>query len=94
MIMKSATIGNVKSKSLEGISSLRKKEVLKNSHQKGPLKLGQKPIKCYRCDGWGHGWSEFPTPENLNWRELVGTIVFSTPGSPGSKLTPIPNQNQ
>ena len=30
-IMKSATIGNVKSKAVEGISSPRKKEVLKNS---------------------------------------------------------------
>ena len=34
-IMKSATIGNVKSKVVEGISSPRKKEVLKNSPQKG-----------------------------------------------------------
>ena len=34
MIMKSATIGNVKSKAVEGISSPRKKEVLKNSPQK------------------------------------------------------------
>ena len=35
MIMKSATIGNVKSKVVEGISSPQKKEVLKNSLQKG-----------------------------------------------------------
>ena len=34
-IMKSATIGNVKSKVVEGISSPRKREVLKNSPQKG-----------------------------------------------------------
>ena len=102
-IMKSATIGNVKSKAVEGISSPRKKELLKNSQKgfqgspkkgKGPLKLGQKPIKCYRCDGWGHGWRECPTLENLNWRELVGAIVSSTPGGPGSTPTPTPNQNQ
>ena len=22
----------------------------------GPFKPGQKPTKCYHCDGWGHGW--------------------------------------
>ena len=59
---------------------------------KRPLKLKQKTIKCYRCDGWGHGWRECPTLENLNWRELVGAVVSSTPGSPGS--TPIQIQNQ
>ena len=42
---------------------------------KGVPKSGQKPIKCYRCDGWGHGWKECPTPENLNWRELIGAVV-------------------
>ena len=57
-IMKSATVGNVKPKVTEGISSPRKKEVLGTSPQsvfqgsprkgKGPLKPGQKPIKCYR----------------------------------------------
>ena len=61
MIMKSATIGNVKLKAVEGVSSPRKKEVLGKAHQKGfqgspkmgkgPLKPGQKPIKCNRCDG-------------------------------------------
>ena len=35
MIMKSAAIGNVKPKSVEGVSSLRKKEVLGNSPLKG-----------------------------------------------------------
>ena len=102
MIMKSATVGNVKPKVTEGVSSPRKKEVLGTSPQKGfqgsprkgkgPLKLGQKPIKCHRCDSWGHGWRECPTPENLNWRELVGAVVCSTPGSPGS--TPIQTINQ
>ena len=88
-IMKSAMVGNIKPKVTEGVSSPRKKEVLGTSPQKGfqgssrkgkgPLKLGQKPIKCYRCDGWGHGCRECPTLENLNWRELVGAVVSSTP---------------
>ena len=103
MIMKSATLENVKPKSVEGVSPPRKKEVLGNSPQKGlqgspqkgkgPLKSGQKPIRCSRCDGWGHGWRECPTQENLNWRELVGVVVSSTPGSPGSTPVQAPNQN-
>ena len=65
MIMKSATVGNVKAKVTERVSSQRKKEMLGNcpqkgfqgSHRKGkgPLKLRQKPIKCFTCDSWGHG---------------------------------------
>ena len=103
MIMKSATMGNVKPEVAEGVSSTRKKEVPSSYSQngfqesprkgKGPLKLGQKPIKCYRCDGWGHGWIECPMPENLNWRELVGAAVSSTPGSPGSTTIQTPYQN-
>ena len=64
--MKSATVGNVKLKVTEGVSSPRKKGVLGTSQKgfqgsprkgKRPLKLGQKPIKCYRCDGLG-SWVE------------------------------------
>ena len=68
MIMKSATVAGVKSKVKEGVSSPRKKEMFGNSSQKGvqgsprkgkaSLRPGQKPIKCFRCDGWGHGWRE------------------------------------
>ena len=65
-IMKSATVGGSKPKMTRGVSSPKKKEVFSGSPQKpflgsprkmkGPLKPGQKPIKCYCCDGWGHGW--------------------------------------
>ena len=69
---------------------------LQGSPKKGKasLKPGQKPIKCYLCDGWGHGWRECPTPENLNWRELVGAVVPSNLGNLGSTPTQTPNQNQ
>ena len=41
----------------------------------GPYKLGQKPIQCYNCGGWGHGWRNCPTTvgnrlEELNRAEL------------------------
>ena len=93
-IMKSATIGVVKLKEGDGVSSPKKKKVFQNSPKKvfqgssrkgkGISKPGQKPIKCYRCDGWGHGWKECPTLENVNWRELVGAVVASNPEGSGS----------
>ena len=68
------------------------KKVFQGSPRKGKgvPKPGQKPIKCYRCDGWGHGLKECPTLENLNWRELVAAVVPSTPGSSGSILVLTP----
>ena len=102
--MKSTTIENVKLKDGEGVSSPKKKEVFGNSRKKafqgspwkgkGVSRPGQKPIKCYRCDGWGHEWKECPTLENLNWRELVGAVVSSNPESTGSTRTPNPGHRQ
>ena len=100
----SATIVTGKTKGREGTFLPRKKELLGNSPQKGiqgspkkgkvPLRPGQKPLQCFRCKGWGHGWHECLTLENFNWRELMGAGVLSTPGSPGSAPTQIQNQNQ
>ena len=97
-IMKSTTVENVKLKEGEGVSSPKKKEVFPNSPKKtfqgspqkgkGISKPGQRPIKCYRCDGWGHGWKECPTLENLKWRELVQAVVSSNMEDTG--LTPTP----
>ena len=40
----------------------------------GPFKgKNGKPIRCWRCGGWGHTSRECPTQGNLNWRELNGT---------------------
>ena len=104
MIMKSATIGTEKTKGREGISSPRKKELLGSSPQKRiqgspkkskiSLKPGQKPLQCFRCEGWGHGWHGCLTLENFNWRELMGAGVLSMPGNPGSAPTQIQSQSQ
>ena len=74
-IMNSTTVGNVKMEGREGVLSPKKKEAFRGSPKKtfqgsprkgkGVLKPGQKPIKCYRCDGWGHGSKECLTLENL-----------------------------
>ena len=103
-IMKSVTIGAVKAKGREGIPSPRKKELFWSSPQKrmqvspkkGKISLrpGQKPLQCFWCEGWDHGWHECPTLENLNWRELMWAGVLLTPGSPGSTSTQTQNQNQ
>ena len=29
-----------------------------------------KPIQCYNCGGWGHGWRNCPTMGNVDWRSL------------------------
>ena len=104
MIMRSAMIGTVKTKGREGISSPRKKELLGSSPQKrmkgspkrGKISLrpGQKPLQCFRCEGWGHGWLECLTLENFNWRELMGAGVLSMSGGPGCAPTQIQSQNQ
>ena len=103
-IMKSATVGNVKLKEGEGVQSPKKKEAFRGSPKKafqgspqkgkGISKPGQKPIKCYRCDGWGHGWKECLTLENLKWRELVGAVVSLNPENTGCTPTPNPGHRQ
>ena len=99
-IMKSTMVGNVKMEGGEGVLSPKKKEMFQGSPKKafqgspqkgkGVLKPGQKPIKCYRWDGWSYGWKNCLTLENLKWRELVGAVASSNPESTG--LAPIPNQ--
>ena len=32
----------------------------------GPFKPQQRPIQCYKCEGWGHGWRECATKGNVD----------------------------
>ena len=32
----------------------------------GSFKMGQKPIQCYNCGAWGHGWRNCPTTGNVD----------------------------
>ena len=53
----------------------------------GPFKMGQKPIQCYNCGGWGHGWMNCPTKGNVDWRSLNR----AEPPPEGTAPAPIPN---
>ena len=102
--MKSAMIGTGKTKGREGISSPRKKELLGSFPQermqglpkKGKISLrpGQKPLQCFRCEGWSHGCHECLTLENFIWRKLIGAGVLLMSGNPGSTPTQTQSQNQ
>ena len=39
----------------------------------GPFNKGKKPLRCWRCGGWGHTSRECPTQGNVNWKELNGS---------------------
>ena len=36
----------------------------------GPFSPTDKPMQCFKCGGWGHGWRNCPSQGNINWREL------------------------
>ena len=53
-------------------NSPRKDEKRKSSRgpgtsSAGPFKPSQRPIQCYKCQGWGHGWRECATKGNMDW---------------------------
>ena len=52
----------------------------------GPFKEGQKPMQCYNCGGWGHGWRNCPTVGNMDWRSL------NRAKPPPIGKAPVPNQ--
>ena len=52
----------------------------------GPFRGGKKPLQCYKCGGWGHGWCECPSLGNMDWRRLKGDAPH-----PASKKAPTPS---
>ena len=41
----------------------------------GPFKLGQNPLECYKCEGWGHDWRECLTKGNVDWGRIDGLFL-------------------
>ena len=72
---KSASAPNspAKKQNDNGNQSLQSKGPEITSH--GPFRGGEKPIQCYKCGGWGHGWCECPSPGNIDWRRLKGDTL-------------------
>ena len=69
--VKSATAKKEKEKKKTGKISPRKEDPRKYTKgcattSTGPFKLDQKPMQCYKCKGWGHGWRECATKGNVD----------------------------
>ena len=72
-------VDSSKSKNLKRESSSAKTTPTKSGgltvSPAGPFKgRNGKPIRCWRCGGWGHTTWECPTQGNLNWRELSRVV--------------------
>ena len=50
----------------------------------GPFKEKQRPIQCYKCEGWGHGWRECPTKGNVDWGRVQGEPIPRENPDPGT----------
>ena len=55
----------------------------------GPFKPGQKPLQCYKCEGWGHTYKECALQGGIDWRGLNG----AAPPPEKEKGPEIPKQN-
>ena len=90
---------NVEAKAMtvEKIINYKERNDLKDLRQQIELLstiMKSTTLGSVKPEGWGHGWRECPTLENLNWRKLMVAVVPSTPGSPGSTPTQPQNQDQ
>ena len=48
----------------------------------GPFSPPDKPMQCFKCRGWGHGWRNCPSQGNINWRELYRASLSPTAEGP------------
>ena len=69
---KSASAPNspMKKRNDNGNNPPKSKEPETSSH--GPFRGGKKPIQCFKCGEWGHGWRECPSLGNIAWRRFKG----------------------
>ena len=80
-IVKSAQKTETKSTPPKGVisKSTPKKSNGAGMSSAGPFQKGKKPIRCWRCGGWGHTSHECPTQGNMNWKELSGSKDLPAP---------------
>ena len=75
--VKSAMVKTKKDKKKTPKVSPRKDDLRKatkgpHTSSAGPFRPDQKPIQCYKCEGWGHGWRECATKGNVDSGRVHG----------------------
>ena len=88
--VKSVTVKKEKEKRKTPKASPRKEDPRKQSKgpstsAASPFKPNQKVMQCYRCKGWGHGWSECATKGNVDWGRVHGEPAPTIQESPDTK---------
>ena len=88
--VKSATVKVEKDKKKTPKTSPHKddpKKTTKGPHTSsaGPLRPDQKPMQCYKCEGWGHRWRECVTTGNVDWGRVHGDPVPTVQDAPEPK---------
>ena len=83
---KSASAPNspLKKRNENGNNPLKSKGPETTSH--GPFRGGKKPLQCYKCGGWGHGWRECPSPGKHRLEEVEGGRTSSSRKGGPNKL--------
>ena len=51
----------------------------------GPFRPDQKPMQCFKCEGWGHGWRECVTKGNVDWGRVYGDPTPTVQDAPEPK---------
>ena len=51
----------------------------------GPFSPDQKPMQCYKCEGWGHGWRECATKGNVDCGRVHGDPAPTVQDAPEQK---------
>ena len=88
--VKSSNIKKDKDRKKPQKGSPRKEDPRKQSNgpatsSAGPFRPDQKPMQCYKCQGWGHGWRECATKGNMDWGRVCG--------EPNPTVTTIPDES-
>ena len=88
--VKSMTAKKEKEKKKTPKASPRKEDPRKQSKGPstsavGPFKPDQKPMQCYKCQGWGHGWRECAMKGNVDWGRVHGEPASAIQEGPDTK---------
>ena len=88
--VKSATAKAEKDKKKTPKTSPRKDDPRKttkglHTSSAGPFRPDQKPMQCYKYEGWGHRWRECVTKGNVDWERVHGDPAPTVQDAPEQK---------